>query len=84
MSFLLFQVVVLAQNNITVSGTVTDEQGQPLPGASVVLEGTTTGIQTDFDGNYTLDNVPGDGSLVFSYVGFTSQTIPINNRTTIN
>jgi len=84
MSFLLFQVVVLAQNNITVSGTVTDEQGQPLPGASVVLEGTTTGIQTDFDGNYTLDNVPGDGSLVFSYVGFTSQTIPINSRTTIN
>ena len=56
MSFLLFQVVVLAQNNITVSGTVTDEQGQPLPGASVVLEGTTTGIQTDFDGNNNKPN----------------------------
>ena len=84
MSFLLFQAVLLAQSNITISGTVTDDQGQPLPGASVVLEGTTTGIQTDFDGNYTLDNVPGDGTLLFSYVGFTPQTIPIDNRTTIN
>ncbi|MEC8831093.1 MAG: carboxypeptidase-like regulatory domain-containing protein, partial [Bacteroidota bacterium] len=80
----MFQAVLFAQNNITISGTVMDDQGQPLPGASVVLQGTTTGIQTDFDGNYRLENVPGDGTLVFSYVGFTTQTIPINNRTTID
>ncbi|SDQ63805.1 SusC/RagA family TonB-linked outer membrane protein [Flagellimonas zhangzhouensis] len=83
-SFLLFQAVLLAQNNITISGTVTDDMGQPLPGASVVLQGTTTGIQTDFDGNYRLENIPSNGTLVFSYVGFTTQTIPINNRTTID
>ncbi len=84
MSFLLFQGLLLAQNNITISGTVLDSQGQPLPGASVVLQGTTTGIQTDFDGNYRLENVPSNGTLVFSYVGFTTQNIPITNRTTID
>ncbi|WP_228235573.1 SusC/RagA family TonB-linked outer membrane protein [Allomuricauda sp. M10] len=80
-SFLLFQVGLFAQNNTTISGTVFDDQGQPLPGANVVLKGTTTGIQTDFDGNFTLDNVPGDGILVFSYIGFTTQEVPVNNRT---
>ncbi|NDV43824.1 SusC/RagA family TonB-linked outer membrane protein [Flagellimonas sediminis] len=80
-SFLLFQAVLFAQNKITISGTVLDDQGQPLPGTNVVVKGTTTGIQTDFDGNFTLDNVPGDGILVFSYIGFTTQEVPVNNRT---
>lgn len=83
-SLLLFQAVLFAQNNITVSGTVTDDQGQPLPGASVILMGTTNGIQTDFDGNYSLDDVPGDGTLAFSYIGFATQEVPINGRTSIN
>ena len=83
-SFLLLQAVLFAQNNITISGTVLDEQGQPLPGANVVLKGTTTGVQTDFDGNFSLDNVPGNGILVFSYIGYVSQEIPINNRTSLN
>ncbi|MDC6384721.1 TonB-dependent receptor [Flagellimonas taeanensis] len=83
-SFMLFQAVLFAQNNITVSGTVMDDQGQPLPGASVILKGTTTGIQTDFDGNYSLDNVPDNGTLVFSYIGFATQEVPIGNRTTID
>lgn len=83
-SFLLFQAMLYAQDNITVSGTVTDDQGQPLPGTSVILKGTTTGIQTDFDGNYSLDNVPDNGTLVFSYIGFSTQEVPIDGRTTIN
>jgi len=83
-SFLLFQAMLFAQNNITVSGTVTDDLGQPLPGASVVLQGTTTGIQSDFDGNYILEDVPANGVLVFSYIGFVTQEISIANRTTIN
>lgn len=83
-SFLLLQAVLFAQNNITISGTVLDEQGQPLPGANVVLKGTTTGVQTDFDGNFSLDNVPGNGILVFSYIGYVSQEVPINNRTSLN
>lgn len=83
-SFLLFQAILFAQNNTTISGTVLDSQGQPLPGANVVLKGTTTGTQTDFDGNYSLDNVPGNGILVFSYIGYLTQELPINNRNSLD
>ncbi len=83
-SFLLFQALLFAQNDITVSGTVTDDQGTPLPGASVILMGTTNGVQTDFDGNYSLDNVSSSGTLSFSYIGFATQEVPINGQTTIN
>ncbi|WP_088339675.1 SusC/RagA family TonB-linked outer membrane protein [Robiginitalea sediminis] len=66
-----------------VSGTVSDANG-PLPGASVVVKGTTTGTQTDFDGNYTLSGVPSDGVLVFSYIGYSTQEIAVNGQSTIN
>ena len=66
-----------------VSGTVSDVNG-PLPGASVVLKGTTTGTQTDFDGNYILSNVDPNGTLVFSYIGYSSQEVAVNGQTTIN
>ncbi|MBL7474016.1 SusC/RagA family TonB-linked outer membrane protein [Robertkochia sediminum] len=67
----------------TVSGTVSDASG-PLPGANVLVKGTTIGTQTDFDGNYTLENVPSDGVLVFSYVGFVTQEVPVNGRSNIS
>lgn len=67
----------------TVTGTVSDSSG-PLPGASVVVKGTTNGTQTDFDGNYTLNNVSSDAVLVFSYIGFASQEVPTNGQSTIN
>ena len=67
----------------TVSGTVSDSSG-PLPGASVVVKGTSNGTQTDFDGNYTLNDVAGDATLVFSYIGFASQEVSVNGQTTIN
>ncbi|MGB5821979.1 MAG: TonB-dependent receptor [Saonia sp.] len=66
-----------------VSGTVSDASG-PLPGASVVVKGTTNGTQTDFDGNYTLSDVGSDATLVFSYIGFSTQEIAVNGQTTIN
>ena len=66
-----------------VSGTVSDANG-PLPGASVVVKGTTTGTQTDFDGNYTLDGVDANAVLVFSYIGYSTQEVPVNGRSTIN
>jgi len=69
--------------NITVSGTVTDETG-PLPGVTVLLEGTNKGATTDFDGLYTITDVPANGVLVFSYVGFTTQRININGRNEID
>ena len=65
------------QQKITVSGKVTDSTGAPLPGVSVVVKGTTTGTITDFDGKYTLANVPGDAALVFSFVGMKSQEVVV-------
>ncbi|MEO9512516.1 MAG: SusC/RagA family TonB-linked outer membrane protein [Flavobacteriaceae bacterium] len=67
----------------TVSGTVSDATG-PLPGASVVVKGTTNGTQTDFDGNYTLNDVGADAVLTFSYIGFSSQEIAVNGQTTLD
>ncbi|MGB5204533.1 MAG: SusC/RagA family TonB-linked outer membrane protein [Eudoraea sp.] len=66
-----------------VSGTVSDANG-PLPGASVVVRGTTNGTQTDFDGNYTINNVDSDATLVVSYIGYSTQEVAINGRTTVN
>ena len=67
----------------TVTGTVSDQTG-PLPGASVLVKGTTSGTQTDFDGNFTLDNVDDNATLVFSYIGFKTVEVPVNGQSTIN
>lgn len=72
----------LAQK-ITVSGTVVDPTGEPLIGASVLAQGTTVGVATDFDGNYRLE-VDANGAIVVSYVGYNTQTIAVNGQTTIN
>ncbi|WP_273568194.1 SusC/RagA family TonB-linked outer membrane protein [Maribacter halichondriae] len=66
-----------------VAGTVSDANG-PLPGASVVEKGTTNGTQTDFDGNYTLTVSDADAVLLFSYIGFKGQEIPLGGQTTID
>ncbi|UII74747.1 SusC/RagA family TonB-linked outer membrane protein [Flagellimonas sp. HMM57] len=68
----------------SVSGTITDENGTPLPGATIIEKGTTNGVQTDFDGNYTITVTGNNPVLVFSYVGFASQEIPVNGQSTIN
>ena len=64
----------------TVTGTVLDSEGVPLPGANVIEKGTTNGTQTDFDGNYSLQVAEG-ATLVFSYVGFKSQELPVDGQT---
>jgi TonB-dependent starch-binding outer membrane protein SusC len=69
-----------------ISGQVKEnEKSEPLPGVSVVLSGTSTGTVTDIDGKYTL-SVPDktDAQLVFSYVGFTSQTITVGNQSVVD
>ena len=67
-----------------VSGKITSDNGEPLPGVTVVVKGTTVGATTDADGNYTL-NVPDDRSvLVFSSVGFAKQEIAVGRRTNIS
>ena len=66
--FFLLTLVSLAVS-AQISGTVQDSDGSPLPGASVVIKGTTTGSTTDFDGNFTINASNGD-VLIYSYVGF--------------
>ncbi|GAB3556549.1 SusC/RagA family TonB-linked outer membrane protein [Spirosoma fluminis] len=73
---------VLAQSRLT--GKVTDEQGQGLPGVSVVVKGTTTGSVTDVEGRFSL-NVPANNqTLVFSYIGYVTQEVAVNGRSTLN
>jgi TonB-linked outer membrane protein, SusC/RagA family/TonB-dependent outer membrane receptor, SusC/RagA subfamily, signature region len=67
---------------INVRGTVTDIAGEPIIGANILLQGTSTGTVTDYDGNFALQ-APADGVLEVSYIGYRSQTISVNNRTTI-
>ncbi len=69
--------------DLTVSGTVRDVTG-PLPGANITVKGTSNGTTTDFDGNYVLTNVPPDAILIYSFVGYYTQEIGVNGRTTIN
>ncbi len=73
-----------AQQDKTVSGKVTDSSGSPLPGVSVVVNGTTIGIITDVNGEYSLPNVPKNATLQFSFVGMRTQRIPVSGKTTIN
>ncbi|MCX2740309.1 SusC/RagA family TonB-linked outer membrane protein [Pontibacter anaerobius] len=73
-----------SQTNVTVSGTVKDNTGVGLPGVTVVLQGTTRGTSTDANGNFTI-SVPQSGAvLVFSYIGYTTQEVPVGNQTNIN
>ncbi len=74
--FLLCSTVMLAQNKV--SGTVLDATGEPLIGVSVLEAGTSNGVVTDFDGNFTL-TVKQGAQLAFSYVGYTSQTLAARN-----
>ena len=67
----------------TISGTVVDETNMPLPGATVVIKGTTTGAATDFDGKYTINANTGD-TLTFSYVGYADQEAVIATSNTID
>src|SRR5690554_723870 len=69
---------------MTLIGTVKDENGEPLPGASIVEKGTINGAQTDFEGNFSIEVQDANATLVVSYIGFGTQEIPINGRTSIS
>jgi TonB-linked SusC/RagA family outer membrane protein len=85
-SLLLFSlfcsVGAFAQSKV--SGKVVDAQGSALPGVSIVVKGTTTGTVSSAEGDYTLNLPRGNETLVFSYIGFLSQEIAVNNRNSIN
>lgn len=69
---------------LPIRGTVTDNNGQPLPGASIVEKGTANGVQTDFDGAYSITLRNSGAILMVSYIGYTTMEVAIDNRQTIN
>src|SRR5690554_6477088 len=64
------------QQEVSVRGTVTDDSGEPIPGATVSVAGTTIGTATDLDGHYNL-TVPDGSTLIFSFIGYVTQTISV-------
>ncbi len=79
----LASTTVFAQR-ITITGTVTDEGGDPMPGTSVQVQGTTVGAITDAEGRYSIDVGNRNVTLVFSFVGFVTQEVPVQNRSVVD
>jgi TonB-linked SusC/RagA family outer membrane protein len=80
-------IVITPKNlvqGIFVTGTVTDKYGEPLPGVNVVVKGTSTGIVTNIDGNYSITVPNSEAILVFSFIGFASQEFTVGDQTSIN
>ncbi|HSF55901.1 MAG TPA: SusC/RagA family TonB-linked outer membrane protein, partial [Algoriphagus sp.] len=70
--------------DISISGTVVDDQGDALPGVSIIVKGTTTGVVSDLDGKYTIVVPDENSTLVFSFIGFKTQEVQVGNRTVID
>ncbi|HZW63507.1 MAG TPA: carboxypeptidase-like regulatory domain-containing protein, partial [Flavobacteriaceae bacterium] len=81
--FLAFVVQFTFAQEKTISGTISDENGLPLPGVNIVVKGTTNGTQTDFDGNYSISAATGD-VLVFSYIGYQEAEKTVGDSNTIS
>lgn len=81
--FLLFSSLGGLAQNITINGIVSDQSGQPLPGASVLVKGTAKGVMTDFDGKYSI-SVADNALLVVSFLGFITQELAVNGKNLIN
>ncbi|MDB4293358.1 TonB-dependent receptor [Maribacter sp.] len=80
---LLVNITLMAQDSYTLTGTVVDETNTPVPAVSVIIQNTTTGTSTDFDGNYTITVKNGD-VLEFSALGFATRAIPIVGQESLN
>ena len=74
--FLLTSTAIFAQTRL--SGKVVDETNQPLPGASIVLQGTQTGASTDFDGNFSFETNSTSGTILVSFVGYEEKSLTFN------
>lgn len=71
---------LIVQQQSSIKGTVVDEKGEPLIGVSVMVEGTTTGVITDFDGNFVLEGDLENAKLRFSYIGYVTQTVSVSGK----
>ena len=76
--FAVCAITVSAQNKVT--GTVVDANGEAIIGASVIIKGTSNGSVTDFEGNFTINNVPAKGNLEISYIGYKTQTVALGGK----
>lgn len=83
-ALILFSLLSVAQNKISVSGKVADSKGLSIPGVSVTVQGTKEGTSTDFDGNYTLHNVSSNATIEFTFIGMESYMIKVGNKKVIN
>ena len=82
-ALLLSVFCFMAYAQKTVTGTVKDATGEPMIGVSVVVDGTTNGAMTDLDGHFTIQKVPNNGVLKFSYVGYKEQKLPVAGKNTL-
>ena len=88
-TWLLFVMLIMsfinvnAQNN-TITGSVSDSKGEPLPGVTILVKGSTMGIITDSKGKFSLVKVPANSTLVFSFIGMLSQEVNAGKKTTLN
>ena len=80
----LFGVITISAQTLDVKGTVLDETGIPIPGVNVIVKGTSKGASTDFDGNFILKDVSVGSVLSFSYVGYVTYEVTINDNTDLN
>jgi len=84
----VFKIILMTFFSLSIyaqqfSGNVTDENGIPLPGASVIVQGTNSGVVTDFDGNFSIETSMGE-TLIISFVGYASQSITVNSNSSLN
>jgi TonB-linked SusC/RagA family outer membrane protein len=75
---------VISQQTLTVTGIVSDNFGNPLPGVSITIKGTTSGVVTNANGKYSITVPSGESTLVFSFIGFVTQELTVNNQNIIN
>src|SRR5680860_1075192 len=81
---LLLCLSLIAHSQETVSGTVSDQDANPLIGVNVQVKGTNTGTATDFDGHYEINDVSENAILVFSYIGYQTQEVLVNGENTLD
>ena len=83
LTVLMFLFYTAMNAQLSVSGVVSDADG-PVPGVNVILKGTTNGTSSNFDGYYTIQNVPSNGVLIFSSLGYKTKEVAINNQSELN
>lgn len=83
LTVLLFAATAINAQDLTVTGKVSDNSGEPLIGVNIVVKGTTTGTTSDIDGNYSIKASATD-MLVFSYIGYATKEVAVNGQTSLN